>query len=153
MARSFKFPAALGVLIVVSACGGAPEPAGHSSPEPVSGHRNDEAAIRSRWVGIGSYDACGLSWAFDLVQVGDRVSGHLLWETVRYDLTGTIAPDGRLVEARAGKSPDFNGTPAPRYVIVSLDFGARSAVGSYAAETRGSNDCATAVELTRYAAE
>jgi hypothetical protein len=104
-------------------------------------------------VGIGSYDACGLSWAFDLLQDGDRVSGHLLWETVRYDLSGPIAPDGRLQKARAGKSPDFNGTPAPRFVIVDLSFGARRAVGSYAAETQGSNDCATAVELDRYAAD
>ncbi len=38
-------------------------------------------------------------------------------------------------------------------MIVSLEFGARRAVGYYAAETQGSDDCATAVELDRYAAE
>jgi hypothetical protein len=38
-------------------------------------------------------------------------------------------------------------------VIVSLEFGARRAVGYYAAETQGTGDCATAVELDRYAAE
>jgi hypothetical protein len=65
-------------------------------------------------VGIGSTDACGLSWAFDLVQDRDKVSGHLLWETVRYDLSGTLAPNGSLQKARAGKSSDFTGTPAPR---------------------------------------
>ncbi len=82
-------------------------------------------------MGIGSTDACGLSWAFDLVQDRDKVSGHLLWETVRYDLSGTLAPNGSLQKARAGKSPDCTGTPAPRFVIVSLEFGARRAVGYY----------------------
>lgn len=147
------YPAVLLVLLVLSACARSPEPAGLSNLEPVAGHPNDLEVVRSRWVGIGSYDACGLSWALDLLQQGDKVSGRLLWETVRYDLTGTIAPNGRLDRARAGKNPDFNGTPAPRFVIVDLDFGAYRAVGSYAAETRGSNDCRTAVELRRYAAE
>ncbi len=145
--------AALLTVLLLPTCTIAREPAGLSDLEPVSGRPNDLEVERSRWVGIGSYDACGLSWAFDLMQDGDKVSGHLLWETVRYDLSGTIAPDGSLQKARAGKSPDFNGTPAPRFVIVNLDFGARRAVGYYAAETRGSNDCATAVELNRYAAE
>jgi len=104
-------------------------------------------------LGIGGYDACGLSWAIDLAQDGDKVSGHHLWETVRYDLSGTIAPNGSLQKAQAGKSPDFNDTPAPRFVTVSLEFGARRAVGSYAVEPQGSDDCATAVELDRYAAE
>ena len=104
-------------------------------------------------MGIGSTDACGLSWAFDLAQDGDKVSGHLLWETVPYDLSGTLAPNGRLQKARARKSPDSTGTPALRLVTVSLEFGARRAVGYYAAETQGSDDCATAIELDRYAAE
>ena len=64
-------------------------------------------------------------------------------------------------EGGAGKSSDFTGTPAPRhpgpaaprFVIVSLEFGARRAVAYCAAETQGSHDCATAVELDRYAAE
>lgn len=103
-------------------------------------------------MGIGSYDACGLSWALDLLQVGDRVAGQLIWETVRYDLTGAITKDGSLHNVRASKSPDFNESPAPRFVLVSLDFGATRAIGFYAAETKGSGDCATAVELTRYAA-
>ena len=151
--------AALLTVLLLSACSGAREPAGLPDLEPILEPPNDqvieeiEEIERSRWVGIGSYDACGLSWAIDLVQDGDRVSGYLLWETVRYDLSGTIAPDGRLRKARAGKSPDFNGVPAPRFVIVSLEFGARKAVGYYAAETQGSSDCATAVELDRYAAE
>ncbi len=121
--------------------------------EPASGQPNDLEIERSRWVGIGSTDAGGPSWAFDLVQDRDKVSGHLLWETVRYDLSGTLAPNGSLQKARAGKSSDFTGTPARRFVIVSLEFGARRAVGYYAAETQGSDDCATAVELDRYAAE
>ncbi len=148
--------AALLTVLLLWACSGPREPAGLPDLEPVLEHPNDleiEEIERSRWVGIGSYDACGLSWAIDLVQDGDRVSGYLLWETVRYDFRGTIAPNGSLRKARAGKSPDFNGTPAPRFVIVSLDFGARKAVGYYAAETQGSSDCATAVELDRYAAE
>lgn len=148
-----KLLAALLTVLLLSACTIAREPAGLPDLEPVAGRPNDPEVERSRWVGIGSYDACGLSWAFDLMRDGDKVSGHLLWETVRYDLSGTIAPDGSLRKARAGKSPDFNGTPAPRFVIVNLDFGARKAVGYYAAETQGSNDCATAVELNRYAAE
>jgi hypothetical protein len=139
--------------VLLSACATAPEPAGLSALEPVSGRPDDLAVTRSRWVGIGRTDACGLSWAFDLLQDGNKVSGRLLWETVRYDFSGTIAADGRLTSARAGKNPDFNGTPAPRFVIVNLEFGARRAVGSYAAETQGSNDCATAVELLRYAAD
>ena len=85
-----------------------------SNLEPASGQPNDLEIERSRWVGIGSTDACGLSWAFDLVQDRDKVSGHLLWETVRYDLSGTLAPNGSLQKARAGKSSDFTGTPAPR---------------------------------------
>ena len=145
--------AALLTALLLAACSTAPEPAGPPDPEPVAGAPNGHEVERSRWVGIGSYDACGLSWAFDLVQDGNKVSGHLLWETVRYDLSGTIPPNGSLHKARAGKSPDFNGTPAPRFVIVNLNFGSRRAVGTYAAETRGSNDCATAVELVRYAAE
>lgn len=153
MADFSRHPATLVLFLLLSACAGAPEPAGLSSLEPVSGRPDDLAVARSRWVGIGSTDACGLSWAFDLLQDGNKVSGRLLWETVRYDVSGTIAADGRLKSARAGKNPDFNGTPAPRFVIVNLDFGARRAVGSYAAETQGSNDCATAVELLRYAAD
>jgi hypothetical protein len=153
MAKLSKHPAALVVFLLLSACATAPEPAGLATLEPVSGRPDDLALTRSRWVGIGRTDACGLSWAFDLLQDGNKVSGRLLWETVRYDLTGTIAADGRLKSARAGKNPDFNGTPAPRFVIVTLDFGARRAVGSYAAETQGSNDCATAVELLRYAVD
>jgi hypothetical protein len=145
--------AALLTVLLLSACSIVREPAGLSDLEPVSGHPNDLEVERSRWVGIGSIDACGLSWAFDLVQDGEKVSGHLLWETVRYDLSGTITPDGSLPKARAGKSPDFNGTPAPRFMTVNLDFGARRAVGYYAAETQGSDDCATAAELNRYAAE
>ena len=115
--------AALLTVVLLPACTIAREPAGLSDLEPVAGRPNDLEPERSRWVGIGSYDACGLSWAFDLMQDGDKVSGHLLWETVRYDLSGTIAPDGSLRKARAGKSPDFNGTPAPRFVIVNQAFG------------------------------
>lgn len=140
-------------VLLVTACSSAREPAGLSDLQPVSGQPTDVKVERSRWVGIGSYDACGLSWALDLIQDGDKVSGRLLWETVRYDLAGTIARDGRLVKARAGKNPDFNGTPAPRFVLVTLEFGAHRAIGFYAAETQGANDCATAVELKRYAAE
>ena len=141
---------------LLPACAHAPEPVGYPAPEAEVAElgTSDEALIeRSRWVGIGSYDSCGLSWAIDLLQDGNRVSGQFLWETVRYELHGTIPPNGSLHRIRAGKSPDFNGTPAPRFVIISLDFGARRAVGSYAAETRGSNDCSTAVELVRYLAE
>lgn len=156
--------AALSILLILSACSNGPEPAdppAASNPGPAADLANGHAAgslnghevDRSRWVGIGSYDTCGLSWAIDLTQDGNQVSGHFFWETVRYDLSGTIPPNGKLRKARAGKSPDFNGTPAPRFVIVNLEFGARRAVGSYAAETRGSNDCATPVELERYAAE
>ena len=138
-------------MLLLWAC--ATEPAGLPDPEPVSGHSDDVKVERSRWVGIGSYDACGLSWALDLDQVGNRITGRLLWETVRYDLTGKLTNDGSLHNVRAGKSPDFNGTPAPRFVLVSLDFGATRAVGHYTAETKCSNDCATAVELKRYAAD
>lgn len=151
-----RFLAALSTVLLLSACSSGPEPAeplAPPDPGPVPSVQNGHEIEHSRWVGIGSYDACGLSWAIDLVQDGNKVSGHFIWETVRYDLRGTIPPNGSLQKARAGKSPDFNGTPAPRFVIVSLDFGARRAVGSYAAETRGSNDCATAVELERYATE
>lgn len=143
-------------LLFVSACETPPEQAAQPVPQPrvsLAAAQNGHEIERSRWVGIGSYDACGLSWAIDLVQDGDEVSGSFYWETVRYDLSGRIPPSGKLHNARAGKSPDFNGTPAPRFVLVSLDFGDRRAVGSYAAETRGSNDCATPVELDRYAAE
>ncbi len=107
--------AALLTVLLLSACSIAQEPAGLSDIEPASGHPNDREIERSRWVGIGSTDACGLSWAFDLVQDGNKVSGHLLWETVRYDLSGTIAPNDILKKARAGKSSDFTGTPAPRH--------------------------------------
>jgi len=148
-----KRPSALVLALMLSACAEAPEPAGLAALEPVAGRPDDVPVSRSRWVGIGSTDACGLSWAFDLLQEGNEVRGQMLWETVRYDLRGTIAADGRLESVRAGKSPDFNGTPAPRFVIVSLEFGARRAVGSYAAETQGSGDCATAVELKRYATD
>jgi len=140
-------------LALLWGCGTGAEPVVLSETEPVAGHPEDLPVERSRWVGIGSYDACGLSWALDLHQDGDRVTGRLLWETVRYDLKGTLSEDGTLENARAGKNPDFNGTPAPRFVRVSLNFGATRAIGSYAAETKGSNDCATAVELKRYSAE
>ena len=151
--RAARLPTALVPLLVLWACSMDGEPAGLSDLEPITGHPNDVEVERSRWVGIGSYDACGLSWALDLHQEGDRVTGQLLWETVRYDLTGVLTKDGSLHNARAGKNPDFNGTPAPRFVRVSLNFGATRAIGSYAAETQGSDDCATAVELKRYAAE
>ena len=140
-------------MLILWACSTAPEPAGRSDPEPVSGHSDDAKVERSRWVGIGSYDACGLSWALDLHQEGDRITGQLLWETVRYDLTAKLTKDGSLHNVRAGKSPDFNGTPAPRFVLVSLEFGVTRAIGHYVAETKGSDDCATAVELKRYAAD
>ncbi len=144
---------ALMPILLLWACSTVPEPAGLSDLEPVSGTPDDVKVERSRWVGIGSYDACGLSWALDLDQVGNRITGRLLWETVRYDLSGTLTKEGSLHNVRAGKSPDFKGTPAPRFVLISLEFGATRAVGQYAAETKGSNDCATAVELKRYAAD
>ncbi len=148
-----KIPTALILALFLWACSTGPQPAGLSDLKPVSGHPDDVKVERSRWVGIGSYDACGLSWALDLDQVGNRVTGRFLWETVRYDLIGTLTKEGRLHNVRAGKSPDFNGTPAPRFVLVSLDFGATRAIGYYAAETKNSNDCATAVELKRYATD
>ncbi len=148
-----RLPMAFMAMLFLWACSTVPEPVGMSDLEPISSHPDDVKVERSRWVGIGSYDACGLSWALDLHQEGDRITGQLLWETVRYDLTAKLTKDGSLRKVRAGKSPDFNGTPAPRFVLVSLEFGATRAVGHYAAETKGSDDCATAVELKRYAAD
>ena len=148
-----RSPAVLLLAACLFACTTVREPAGLSEIEPVSGHPSDLELDRSRWVGIGSYDACGLSWALDLFQEGDQVSGRFLWETVRYDVNGTISQDGTLRKTRVGKNPEFSGVPSPRFVFVSLDFGTDRAVGYYAADIQGSNDCATAVELHRYAAE
>ena len=121
--------------------------------KPVTVQPDDVQVERSRWVGIGSYDACGLSWGLDLHQEGNRVTGKLLWETVRYDLKATLTDDGNL-NARARKNSALNGIfPAPRFVLVSLNFGEARATGSYAAETEGPINCATAVELKRYAAD
>ena len=126
---------------------------GLSDLKPVSVQPNEVEVERSRWVGIGSYDACGLSWGLDLHQEGDRVTGKLLWETVRYDLKATLTNDGNL-SARADKNSTRNGIfPAPRSVLVNLNFGETKASGSYAAETNGPINCATAVELKRYAAD
>ncbi len=121
--------------------------------KPVTVQPDDVQVERSRWVGIGGYDACGLSWGLDLHQEGNRVTGKLLWETVRYDLKATLTDDVN-VNARARKNSALNGIfPAPRFVLVSLNFGETRATGSYAAKTKGPNNCATAVELKRYAAD
>ena len=126
---------------------------GLSDLKPISVQPDDVRVERSRWVGIGSYDACGLSWGLDLHQEGNRVAGKLLWETVRYDLKATLTDDGYL-NAKARKNSALNGIfPAPRFVLVSLNFGETEAIGSYAAETEGPINCATAVELKRYAAD
>ena len=86
---------------------------GPSHLEISSAQHDELLASRSRWVGIGSYDTCGLSWGLDLHQDGSRVTGKLLWETVRYDLKGTLANDGNL-KARARKNSALDGIfPAP----------------------------------------
>ena len=110
-------------------------------------------ALHGRWVGIGRADACGLSWAFDLVQDHERISGRLLREDLQYDLHGTIGANGRMTEIRAGKSAAFNGVPGPRFIMVSLTFGPLRASGHFAVETGGRDACLTAVELRRYAIE
>jgi hypothetical protein len=143
-------PTAFLPLLLLWACSTV---SGPSDLKPVAGHLDEAQVERSRWVGIGSYDACGLSWGLDLHQEGNRVTGKLLWETVRYDLKATLTDDGNL-NARARKNSALDGIfPAPRFVLVSLVFGETRATGSYAAETKGPNNCATAVDLKRYAAD
>ena len=66
-----RFLAALSMVLLLSACSSGPEPADPPAPPdpgPVTVAQNGYDIERSRWVGIGSYDACGLSWAIDLVQ-------------------------------------------------------------------------------------
>ena len=66
-----RFLAALSTVLLLSACSSGPEPAEPPAPPdpgPVPSVQNGHEIEHSRWVGIGSYDACGLSWAIDLVQ-------------------------------------------------------------------------------------
>ena len=142
-------PMAVLLLLVLSSCT-ARDP---TDPKSV-GFQPDEVQVeRGRWVGIGSYDSCGLSWGLDLHQEGNRITGKLLWETVRYDIKATLTDD-RNLSARANKNSTRNGIfPAPRSVLVNLNFDGTRARGSYAAETNGPIDCATTIELKRYAAD
>jgi hypothetical protein len=127
---------------------------GSSDSQSIAASSDEVHVERSRWVGIGSNDSCGLSWGFDLHQEDNWVKGKLLWETVRYDLRATLTEDGNLHNARARKNSTRNGIfPAPSFVLVNLDFRETRAVGSYSAEITDTINCAAAVELKRYAAE
>ena len=147
--------AALALLAFLAGCeapsGGAA--AVVAAPALDQGPAAGAQAARSRWVGIGRADACGLSWAFDLVQDRDRISGRLLREDLQYDLHGTVGADGRMTRVRAGKSAAFNGAPGPRFMKVSLTFGPLLASGHFVVEVGGQDACLTAVELRRYAIE
>jgi hypothetical protein len=143
--------------LVLGACAGSGEAPTRSAGQPSSGTAQAESSVldisRSRWVGIGRKDACGLSWAMDLLQEDDRITGRLLWEDLQYDIRGRIERDGKMEEVRAGKSATFNGALGPRYVQVSLQFGTRMATGHYWAEVTGPGKCKTSVELKRYATD
>lgn len=146
---------ALIVLITLGACTGPDQQgahgAAHLTPETSSPRAAMEDFHRSRWVGTGRQNSCGLSWAIDLLQEENRITGRLLLEDIQYDIYGIIGPNGAMHGARAGKSPSFGGARGPRFIRVSLDFGKWRATGTYAVETSTADDCATAVELKRYA--
>ncbi len=143
--------------LVLGACTESGESLTRSAGQPSSGTVQAETLVldisRSRWVGIGREDACGLSWAMDLLQEDDRITGRFLWEDLQYDIRGRIEPDGAMEDVRAAKSAVSKGALGPRYVQVSLQFGPRMATGQYWAETTGPDKCKTSVELKRYAAD
>ena len=147
----------LTVALVLGACAETGESPTHNAGQPSSGTVQAENSVldisRSRWVGIGREDACGLFWAMDLLQEDDRITGRFLWEDLQYDIRGRIEPDGAMEDVRAGKSAASKGALGPRYVQVSLQFGLRTATGQYWAEVTGPGKCETSVELKRYAAD
>ena len=111
------------------------------------------APRRSRWVGVGRNGGCNLTWAVDLIQNKDRITGRLILEDIEYEIHGIIGSDGTMYDVRGGKSSASKGVLGPRYIRLSVDFGDLHATGKYAVETSDSNDCATEFELNRYAAD
>lgn len=109
--------------------------------------------LRSRWVGVGRHGGCNLSWAVDLIQERDRITGRLILEDIEYEIHGIVDSDGSMYDVRGGKSAASKGVLGPRFIRLSVDFGDLQATGKYAVETSDSNDCATEFELNRYAAD
>lgn len=116
-------------------------------------HKSSVAPTRSRWVGVGRHGGCNLSWAVDLIQERDRITGRLILEDIEYEIHGIVDSDGSMYDVRGGKSAASKGVLGPRFIRLSVDFGDLQATGKYAVETSDSNDCATEFELNRYAAD
>ncbi len=116
-------------------------------------HQSSAAFQRSRWVGVGRHGGCNLSWAVDLIQERDRITGRLILEDIEYEIHGIVDSDGSMYDVRGGKSAASKGVLGPRFIRLSVDFGDLQATGKYAVETSDSNDCATEFELNRYAAD
>ena len=146
------------ICVALTGCAEKPQTASHDSSSvsnSQTGALNHTSAVirRSRWVGVGRHGGCNLTWAVDLIQDADRISGRLILEDIEYEIHGIVGSDGTMYDVRGGKSSASKGVLGPRFIRLSVDFGDLHATGKYAVETSDSNDCATEIELNRYAAD
>jgi hypothetical protein len=103
----------------------------------------------ARWVGQGSEDGCGKTWAADVRLNGDRVSGSVWRDQLEFLVAGRIEPGGQLVNMPAARSQAGFGRPGPRFIRVNLYFSIKETSGSYSVDDAGHLLCTTQMVLKR----
>lgn len=100
------------------------------------------------WMGRGTHDTCGASWAINAQKTGSKLRGNMWWKGVKYDLYGDIDITGRAKDVRAGKNKESRNIPGPRFFALDLTFAGDKATGSYHIDSRSAS-CQTNVSLSR----
>jgi hypothetical protein len=88
-------------------------------------------AAQKKWVGRGTRDACGNSWAIELTLARGMVTGEFWLSSIKYDITGFLDPSGKMVAIPARKSKFYRNHVGPREMEFSVTFGAAEAKGEH----------------------
>jgi predicted Zn-dependent protease len=99
--------------------------------------RGTSPTINSTWIAQGSYDNCGAEWALKIERNGSVIRGNMWWKDARYDVYGRLDHKGHTTDAHAGKSKEFQTTPAPRFFRLDIVFEPNAARGRYAMDSSG----------------
>ncbi len=103
-------------------------------------------AKTDRWVGRGSFDACGNAWYLELAITGNRVDGLYRRGNIRYDIAGYLESSGRIVRVRGQKNRFFRNHIGPRRMEFNIAFGESEGQGEHYFEN---GRCLTPLRLTR----
>lgn len=124
-----------------------------SSVAPTSATTQAPSGIfDGRWVGEGTSDGCGASWAMEISVRNGEAKG-LLWRgRAEYNFEGRVSREGKLQKALAGKTPASNGIVGPRFITVNAAFADETANGDYSMAAPGVNTCTAPVTLNRHQA-